>query len=395
MPISTSEGDGLRICAVSRAPEISLETFLREAGAALGLDAVAITRPDAITASGERLLEFLADGRHGDMTWMAETAERRADPLKLWPQARSAIMVAMSYAPGRDPLEALADGSRGAISVYAQGKDYHDVLKAKVRQLASAFAVRSGADVKIFVDTAPLLEKPLAAAAGIGWQGKHTNLVSRAHGSWLFLGAILTTAELQADSPEADHCGSCRRCLDICPTRAFPASYQLDARRCLAYLTIEYKGHIPLEFRQPLANRVFGCDDCLAVCPWNRFAERARDVRFAARAETDAPPLAELLDLDDAAFRKRFAGTPVKRTGRDRIVRNAAIAAGNSRQAALAPAVERLLGDPSALVRAMAVWAYAKLVPEEPFKAAAAAKLPFERDGDVLSEWARAGADRA
>ena len=364
-----------------------LEDFLRDEAAGLGLDSIAITKPEAVSGAARHLAHFLAEGRHGEMAWMADKAERRADPRKLWPDVRSIIMVAQSYAPERDPLEALHDRSRAAISVYAKGRDYHDVLKGKIRHLAGALAHRSGAEVKIFVDTAPLLEKPLAAAAGLGWQGKHTNLVSRTHGSWLFLGAILTTAELEADTPEADHCGSCRRCLDVCPTRAFPAPYQLDARRCLAYLTIEYRGHIAKEFRAPLGNRVFGCDDCLAVCPWNRFASEAREQRFAARDATDNPPLAELLALDDAAFRLRFAGTPVKRTGRDRVVRNALIAAGNSDDQELVPLVHRLLGDDAAIVRAMAVWALGRLAERNSIDALGRVALAREKDEAVEAEW--------
>jgi epoxyqueuosine reductase len=293
----------------------------------------------------------------------------------------------MSYRPEEDPLAVLAERSRGAISCYAQSKDYHDVVKAGLKRVASALARASGAEVKVFVDTAPLMEKPLAAAAGLGWQGKHTNLVSRTHGSWLFLGAILTTAELAPDAPEADHCGSCRRCLDVCPTAAFPTPYQLDPRRCIAYLTIEHKGHIPAELRAPMGNRVFGCDDCLAVCPWNTFAVAAREARLAAREALRSPPLAELLALDDAAFRARFAGTPVKRTGRDRVVRNALIAAGNSGDAGLAPAVERLLDDASPLVRAMAVWALRRLATPEAWSAALRRYAAREPDSAVRAEW--------
>ncbi|MCB1485193.1 MAG: tRNA epoxyqueuosine(34) reductase QueG, partial [Hyphomicrobiaceae bacterium] len=327
------------------------------------------------------------EGRHGDMNWMADTAERRAAPSLLWPEARSAIMIGQSYAPKTNPLDALQDPSQGIISVYAKGKDYHDVLKAKIRTLASEIARAGNCDVKIFVDTAPLMEKPLAAAAGLGWQGKHTNLVSREHGSWLFLGAILTTAPLPTDTAEIDHCGSCQRCLDACPTKAFPAPYQLDARKCLAYLSIEHKGHIPRDYRAPMANRVFGCDDCLAVCPWNKFAHASREAKYAARAETDNPPLAELLALDDAAFRARFAGTPVKRTGRDRIVRNALIAAGNSADTAYLPAVIELLNDTSALVRAMAVWALQRLADPSEFAALKARCLASETDATVRDEW--------
>ena len=362
------------------------EMLLREA-AALGFDAVRVTSPDAVPTAGERLGEFLAAGRHGDMEWMATHAERRRSPQRLWPDVRSIVMLGMSYAPETDPLEALDHPLRGAISVYAQGKDYHDILKGKLKQLAARLAGESGAEVKVFVDTAPVMEKPLAAAAGLGWQGKNTMLVSREHGSWLFLGAIFTTAELPLDAAEDDHCGSCRRCLDVCPTAAFPAPYQLDARRCLAYLSIEHKGHIPAEFRRAMGNRVFGCDDCLAVCPWNKFAAAAREARFHARAETDNPPLAELLQLDDAQFRARFAGTPVKRTGRDRFLRNVLIAAGNSGDASLLPRVEALLGDASPLVRAMAVWAMRQLAGDGIGEGVRRKHLAREGDSDVRAEW--------
>lgn len=362
------------------------EALCREAQA-LGFDAVRVATPAAIGRAGDRLVEFLDAGRHGDMTWLATTAERRRDPCTLWPEARSAIMLAVSYAPATNPLAALEDPSRGVISVYAQGKDYHNILKSKLKTLAASFAHKSGAQVKVFVDTAPLMEKPLAAAAGIGWQGKHTNLVSREHGSWLFLGAILTDAKLLADAPEPDHCGSCRRCLDVCPTSAFPAPYVLDARRCLAYLTIEHKGHIAPEFRKPMGNRVFGCDDCLAVCPWNKFATVAREVRFHARADSDDPPLSELLDLDDRAFRARFAGTPIKRTGRDRFVRNVLIAAGNSRDQTLLPKVEALIADASPLARAMAVWAMRQLAGEPMGERLRKRHLAREGDTQVRAEW--------
>jgi epoxyqueuosine reductase len=363
----------------------------READA-LGFDAVRVTKPDAIGRAGERLFEFLDADRHGDMTWLATTAERRRDPRALWPEARSVVMLAMSYAPDRDPLAALEEPSHGAISAYAQGRDYHDILKSKLKTLAASLSAKSGASVKVFVDTAPLMEKPLAAAAGIGWQGKHTNLVSREHGSWLFLGAILTDAELPPDAPEADHCGNCRRCLDVCPTDAFPAPYVLDARRCLAYLTIEHKGNIRVEFRRPMGNRVFGCDDCLAVCPWNKFAAVAREARFSARAETDNPSLAELLVLDDRAFRARFAGTPIKRTGRDRFLRNVLIAAGNARDQSLLPKVEALIADASPLVRAMAVWAVRQIAGERLGERLRNRHLAREGDIAVRAEWQAASA---
>ena len=378
MPTSTS--DGFNVTATLK------DMVLREARE-LGFDAVRVTSPDATAAAGGRFAAFLDAGRHGDMGWLATNADRRRSPTRLWPEVRSIVMLGMSYAPETNPLDALDHPERGAISVYAQGKDYHDILKGKLKQLASHLATSSGADVKVFVDTAPVMEKPLAAAAGLGWQGKNTMLVSREHGSWLFLGAIFTTAELLPDTPEDDHCGSCRRCIDVCPTAAFPAPYQLDARRCLAYLSIEHKGHIPVEFRRPMGNRIFGCDDCLAVCPWNKFAATAREARFHARAETDNPPLAELLELDDAAFRARFAGTPVKRTGRDRFLRNVLIAAGNSGDESLLPRIEALLGDNSPLVRAMAVWAMRQLTGDGVGEGVRHRHLAREGDSDVRAEW--------
>ena len=363
------------------------QLVLAEARAA-GFDAARVTTPAAIDPrTGQRLADFLQEGRHGDMEWMATTAERRRHPVSMWPETRSIIMLGMNYAPAGDPLAVLSEPGRGAISCYAQCKDYHDVVRTGLKRVAGSLARASGTDVKIFVDTAPLMEKPLAEAAGLGWQGKHTNLVSREFGSWLFLGAILTAAELEPDAPEVDHCGTCSRCLDICPTRAFPAPYQLDARRCIAYLTIEHKGHIPAEFRGAIGNRVFGCDDCLAVCPWNKFAETARLTKLQALPSTDSPPLAELLALDDAAFRQRFAGTPVKRTGRDRVVRNALIAAGNSGDTRLLPIVERLLDDPSPLVRAMAVWALRRLAAPEYSARLEAQRASSETDADVRAEW--------
>lgn len=346
---------------------------------------------DALLRAGRRLRTFLDHGMHGDMDWMAREADRRSHPRALWPQARSAIVLGMSYAPAEDPIATRVPGDRGVVSAYARGRDYHDIVKAGLKRVARVLqAETDGAALKVFVDTAPLMEKPLAEVAGIGWQGKHTNLVSRTHGSWLFLGVILTAAELAGESGGQDHCGSCRRCLDACPTAAFPAPYRLDARRCIAYLTIEHKGHIPREFRKAIGNRVFGCDDCLAVCPWNSFAETSREVRFTARAATDNPPLTELLVMDDAAFRARFAGTPVKRTGRDRVVRNAAIAAGNSNNGAVVAALERLIADPSALVRAAAVWALSQHVDAARLTELAQSRLAVEPDVDVRAEWATA-----
>ncbi|MFZ4600831.1 MAG: tRNA epoxyqueuosine(34) reductase QueG [Caulobacterales bacterium] len=361
-----------------------LAADLRAQARALGFDAIGIADAAAPWPAAARLAEFLADGRHGEMAWM--DTPRRAHPLALWPQARSAIMLGLNYGPDGDPLELLAQRDRGAISVYAVRRDYHDVVKTGLKALARRLADASGGEVKVFVDTAPLMEKPLAARAGLGWQGKHTNLVSRSHGSWLFLGAILTDVALPADAPEADHCGSCSACLDICPTRAFPKPYQLDARRCLAYLSIEHKGPIPHEFRVPMGNRIFGCDDCLAVCPWNKFAGVAREARLATREELQGRPLVDLAGLDDPAFRALFAGTPVKRTGRDRFVRNVLIAIGNSGAPALAAAAEARLEDESPLVRGAAVWALSRLDPAR-FAALKIGRADAERDPDVGVEW--------
>jgi epoxyqueuosine reductase len=321
---------------------------------------------------------------------MATTAARRGDPRALWPQVRSVIMLGLNYDQGNDPLAILRRRDRGAISTYAQADDYHDVIKPRLKALARWLTAEAGGDVKVFVDTAAVMEKPLAGAAGLGWQGKHTNLVSRQFGSWLFLGAIFTTLDLPPDAPESDHCGSCRACLDVCPTAAFPAPYRLDARRCISYLTIEHKGPIPRELRAPMGNRIYGCDDCLAVCPWNKFARAGREMKLAARGERRAPPLAELARLDDAAFRKLFAKSPVKRTGRDRFVRNVLIAIGNSGDATLAAEALRLLTDPSTLVRGAAVWALSRLLPPERFAELAAARRAQETEPLVVQEWTAA-----
>ncbi|MHB2166605.1 tRNA epoxyqueuosine(34) reductase QueG [Alsobacter sp. R-9] len=360
---------------------------MRAAARSHGFDEVRVALPDAIPDAPARLAAHLAAGHHGDMDWMEETACRRADPRVLWPEVRSIVMLGTSYAPQDDPMATLARRDRGTISVYARSRDYHDVIKGRLKQVAGVLAARGGAQVKVFVDTAPVMEKPLAAAAGLGWQGKHTVLVSRRHGSWLFLGAIFTTAELPPDAPHRDHCGSCTRCLDICPTQAFPAPYQLDSRRCIAYLTIEHKGPIPRALRRGMGNRIFGCDDCLAVCPWNRFAQASHDQKLAARADLDALPLADLADLDDASFRSLFAGTPVKRTGRDRFVRNVLVAIGNSRDPGLAEVAVRRLDDPSALVRGAAIWALAQLLPAQRFDALRRERMPREDEPSVRAEW--------
>jgi epoxyqueuosine reductase len=345
-----------------------------------------VTRPDAVPETAPRLRRFLAEGHHGTMTWMAANAERRGDPRMLWSGVRSVVMLGLNYGPDHDSLASLALKDRATISVYARNRDYHELIKGRLKQVAARFAARAGADVKVFVDTAPLMEKPLAAAAGIGWQGKHTNLVSRDFGSWLFLGAILTDVELAPDEPEVDRCGSCRACLDICPTDAFPAPYRLDARRCISYLTIEHKGLIPREFRRAMGNRIYGCDDCLAVCPWNKFARATREAKLAARDDLAAPPLAELAGLDEAGFRARFAGSPVKRIGRDRFVRNMLIAIGNSGDAHLKAVAMRCLDDAAPLVRGAAVWALGEL-DAETARLERSVRLPQESDPDVVEEW--------
>ncbi|MGC4250159.1 MAG: tRNA epoxyqueuosine(34) reductase QueG [Sphingobium sp.] len=340
----------------------TLEQRLKAEAARLGFAACAIARADAAPQAGQRLREWLGAGHHGDMLWMEERAEQRGSPQGLWPQVRSVIMLGMSYAPGRDPL-ALADvGDRARISVYAQGKDYHDTVKKGLKALARWLVAQQDSALKVFVDTAPVMEKPLAMAAGLGWQGKHSNLVSRAHGSWLFLGAIYSEIALTPDEGEADHCGSCTACQSACPTDAFPAPYVVDARRCISYLTIEHKGPIPEEFRAAIGNRIYGCDDCLAVCPWNKFADRAAANRaFLGRAELAAPAIEDLLALDDAAFREIFSGSPIKRIGRDRMVRNAAIAAGNSGEKRLVEKLRPLAGDPDPVVAEAASWAIGRL----------------------------------
>ncbi|MBZ9909737.1 tRNA epoxyqueuosine(34) reductase QueG [Mesorhizobium sp. BR115XR7A] len=382
MRISTSDASKLRAL---------IDAEARRAG----FDAVAVTTPDAIPLAPARLAEFVADGFHGSMDWIAETIARRGEPSTLWPDVRSIVVLAMNYGPDHDPRDVLARRDRGAISVYAKNRDYHEVMKGRLKEIAGKIVARAGGDVKVFVDTAPVMEKPLAEAAGLGWQGKHTNLVSREHGSWLFLGTIFTTAELEPDKPEIDHCGSCRACLDACPTDAFPAPYRLDARRCISYLTIENKGPIPHEFREKIGNRIYGCDDCLAACPWNKFARAASEAKLAARDDLREPPLADLLALDDAGFRAFFSGSPIKRIGRDRFVRNVLIAAGNSCDGALVGVVRDLLGDASPLVRGAAIWALARLVPETEYAERAANGLNSEDDAAVREEWRLARPSRA
>ena len=375
MPISTSD-------PLARSPE----TFLKDTARSIGFDSVRITRADEPWAAGERLEAFVADGRHGQMEWMEITLDRRKAPTAMWAGAKSAVVVALNYGPGIDPMELLAERSVGNISVYARGRDYHDLVKSRLKQLARAFVAETGAEVKVFVDTAPLMEKPLAAKAGLGWQGKHTNLVSRELGSWFFLGVMLTAAELQPDAPETDHCGSCRACLDVCPTQAFPTPYQLDARRCISYLTIEHAGPIPREFRAAMGNRIYGCDDCLAVCPWNKFAEAASEAALHARAELKTPGLDELAALDDATFREVFSGSPIKRSGRTRFVRNVCVAIGNSADARLVPSLLRLMDDEAPDIRGAAIWALARLDPDR-FEAEKAARMSEETDPGVVAEW--------
>lgn len=364
-----------------------LKTIVTHEAHDLGFDLCRVMIPDDVTLQSGRLQTFLALGRHATMDWMPSTSARRQDPRTLWPEVRSIFVLGMNYGPDDDPMRTLTMPDRGTISVYARNRDYHDVLKGKLKQLAGKLAARAACNVKVFVDTAPVMEKPLAEKAGLGWQGKHTNLVARGFGSWLFLGSIFTTLELEPDDPEPDHCGSCRKCLDICPTDAFPAPYQLDARRCISYLTIEHKGTIAPEFRARIGNRIYGCDDCLAVCPWNKFAGQAREAKLRAREDLQAPDLADLSALDDSAFRALFSGSPVKRIGRDRFVRNVMIAIGNSADPRLADKAVALIDDAAPLVRAMAVWALARLLDAEAFRDLATRRLASETDVTVREEW--------
>jgi len=373
--------------ATAKLSPADLKVALASEARTLGFDCVGVTDPDAIADAAKHFHAFLAAGAHGEMDWLAANPERRADPRVLWAGVRSVIMLGVNYGPDENPLAILESRTSGAISVYAQGDDYHGLIKKRLKTLARWLVATSGGEVKVFVDTAAVMEKPLAQAAGLGWQGKHTNLVSREFGSWLFLGAIFTTTDLPRDEADTDHCGSCQACLDICPTAAFPAPYKLDARRCISYLTIENKGPIPHEFRKAIGNRIYGCDDCLAVCPWNKFAQAGREAKLAARDELRAPSLADLADLDDAAFRARFTKSPVKRIGRDRFIRNVLIAIGNSGDGALAVAAKRLLDDESPLVRGAAVWALSQLIGREEFEVLAAEAISTESDETVRAEW--------
>jgi epoxyqueuosine reductase len=365
---------------------VDIKTALATEAHLLGFDAIGITDPDAIAGVREKLEAFLEAGGHGEMDWLADNPGRRADPKVMWQDVRSVIMLGVNYGPDENPLQILAQRSHAAISVYARGDDYHDLIKKKLKQLARWLIGQAGGEVKVFVDTAAVMEKPLAGAAGVGWQGKHTNLVSREFGSWLFLGAIFTTLDLPRDGATVDHCGSCRACLDGCPTDAFPAPYKLDARRCISYLTIEHKGAIPREFRQAMGNRIYGCDDCLAACPWNKFAQEGREIKLAAREALRAPSLAELSKLDDAAFRALFTKSPVKRIGRNRLLRNVLVAIGNSGDATLIADARRLLNDESAVVRGAAVWALSQLMAGDEFEVLRS-QHSDERDEAVLIEW--------
>ncbi len=360
---------------------------IRDLALSEGFDAVGFAKAALDVGVREGLRAFLSAGHHGDMGWLEARADERSDPQTLWPEAKSAVVLALSYAPAASPLESLEAKSNATISVYAQGLDYHDVIKKRLKTIARAMVASFGGDVKVFVDTAPVMEKPLAQKAGLGWQGKHTNLVSRDHGSWLFLGVILTTLDLGEGTAESDHCGTCTNCLDICPTKAFPAPYKLDARRCISYLTIEHKGPIPRELRVGLGNRIYGCDDCLAVCPWNKFAKASREAAFTPRENITRAHLADLAQLTDETFRQRFAKSPIKRIGRDRFLRNVLIAIGNSGDTTLSAHAQRHLTDENPLIRGAAIWALKQLLDDNAFAAHAAAQAATETDPTVLAEW--------
>lgn len=372
----------------------SIRAEIRDKALASRFDAVGFAPAKLSDADRRNFAEYLRRGYHGDMGWLAGKAERRGDPRVLWPEAHSVVALGISYAPEGDPLANLSRPETGNISVYARGRDYHEVLKKRLRAFGRWMGEEYSCGIKIFVDTAPVMEKPLAQQAGLGWQGKHTNLVSRGHGSWLFLGEVYTTLELPLDGQLDDHCGSCQRCLDVCPTNAFPEPYRLDARRCISYLTIEHAGPIDRDLRPLMGNRIYGCDDCLAVCPWNKFARAGADPDLEPRAELTAPRLAELARLDDGEFRRLFSKTAIKRSGRDRFVRNVLIALGNSGDTAAVPTVESLLGDPAPVVRGAAVWALSRLVSGEAFARQQAERLPAEADADVQDEWRSAMLER-
>lgn len=365
----------------------ALKTRLKSKAIELGFELVGITGKELPLRNQQAFTSFLEAGWHGDMAWMEAKKNRRLTPQNLWPETSAIIMLAMNYGPEENPLPKLKQTSNGVISVYAGGKDYHDIVKKKLKALARWFVAETKAEVKVFVDTAPVMEKPLAQLAGLGWQGKHTNLVSRELGSWTFLGAIFTTHPLPPDEAEIDHCGNCQACLTICPTNAFPAPYKLDARKCISYLTIEHNGPIPTELRSKIGNRIYGCDDCLAICPWNKFARTASETRFLVREATETPSLKELLNLDDAAFRAKFAGTPIKRSGLNRFLRNCLIAAGNSNDASLLEHIEPHLKAEVAMVRSSAIWAYARLAKPENYQAKKAEGLKNEQDPVIIKEW--------
>lgn len=367
----------------------TIKTWIKQKAHEAGFDDCGITDASLPDAFASYLQDFIKQDRHGEMTWLAEHADRRANPKAMWQDAQSAIICTLNYGPDHNPMDNLEWADKGNISVYARGRDYHDVLKGKLKQLAGQIASRLGADVKVFVDTAPLAEKPLAAQAGIGWQGKHTNLVSRTHGSWLFLGTILLSASLPSDDAEGDHCGSCRACLDVCPTNAFPAPYQLDARKCISYMTIEQKSQIAPEYRVAIGNRIFGCDDCLAVCPWNKFAQIAAEQKLHPKHQPALLPLADYLAFDEALFRSHFATTPVRRAGFERFMRNVLIAAGNAQSADLVPFIKRHLTSEMVLVQSMAIWALSRYYDAEQM-ADLRPKNWQERDDIITQEWQRA-----
>ncbi len=363
----------------------TIEDKIRQRADDLGFNSCRITKAQLPKHTGERLENAVAAGWHGTMGWLETTMPRRKEPRAMWPDAKSAIVLGLNYGPEEDPLKILNQHEKAAISVYAQNRDYHDLIKGRLKEIAGWFASNTGNEVKVFVDTAPLMEKPLAEQAGVGWQGKHTNLVSREYGSWLFLGTILTDAKLTSDEMEIDHCGSCTACLDICPTNAFPAPYQLDARRCISYLTIEHKGPIDRDLRAAMGNRIFGCDDCLAICPWNKYAQKSKEAKLIVREDLRTPNLVALAALDDAGFRKKFSGSPVKRIGRNRFLRNVLIAIGNSGNPELADSLIIHLDDDDSVVRGAAVWALSRLLNRE--ELVGIRDKQAEVDNDVLDEW--------